>query len=451
MSVAKSPIESQKSIRMGLVLSGFLVAFGFITLLVPVALYHAAQVAAALRLRTAYAWLMLVVMTTLCLGFLIMNEALIFGGLVGLMWFPIFAFALHQRKNNRRFVWTALLFFLPLVAVIAVALFIPREVAFDQFLLERIGVMKNDIGLHEMQNRQQVIATLDEAYKSFRLSAEFRFIDAFLKLEPFQRIAWFIFDTQAAMLFVFGILINTFASLLFLDHAFEQVEKLQSIAKYVVSRASLFPSDLVQSLARFPQPTEIGEGSRTVKIVSHTNVLSTASAAQARSNKPTALGQQVFKFFWKPVADVYVYEFGEYRFRVDESESDRRWWLRGFALPFWMPALGCLMLAGTIWNFGSPVAVIEALGGLPTAKAGFVAVASLFGMFCLSLTSVQGLLTLYARLTPIAMALFVLLVLVVAMSTAMNVYLIVGMLSVVGLLDYAYDLRGRLASRQKKA
>lgn len=436
MSVVLPPSETRKTIRMGLVLSGFLVAFGFMTMLVPIALYHAAQVAAALRLRSAFSWLALVVFSTLMLGLVLASDVLFLGGLVGFLWFPIFVFALYQRKINAPFIWTAIAFFIPLISILLVAIFVPVQLHFDLFLLERLNQLRQDFqtnpSLMKIQNGAETLANLDMALQRFRVSGEFRFLDSFLKLQPSQRILWFLFDSQASVLFVLGFIINSFASLLFLDHAFEQVEKIQAVAKYVKEKSASFPADLARAIARFPLPRRAS----TMTVLQHVT---------QRSNEKN----DFINMLWRPAHSLYAIDFVGYTFEMDVARS--HWWLRGFMLPFALIALSSVFLLSLLLKLGSPESVIAWAGQQSAFLAFGIAAGCLVSVFCLCLTAIQGLLTLYSRLTTFAMAVFVIVAMILVFSVSFNIYLAVGGLAVVGLLDYIYDLRGRLANRQKKS
>lgn len=434
MNVEASTQKTQKKqIRAGLLLSGMLIGLSFVTMLVPLALYHVAQVAAALKLRTTYLLMLAVIAVTFALGFLFREEVFLLGAAVGCFWAPLFAIAVYERKRNRPVTLSAVLFFVPTLLVLASAWMIPHISDLGDFLEQKRAEVEEQMlaggGVTDPQT-QRFLDDWREGIVKTRETPEYAALARVAAYSPPQRISWLVFDSDAAYFFIFGLLLNALASLVFLDHAFEQVERLRAVVRYVLEKRGGFSPKLVEGVSRFPMATgHEGESEDPIRIVSH------------RVYRPD--DSRLASAFLLPNRALNTIFFGGYEFALERLHN--RWQLRSFALPLWLGLLSIVFLVFVSLYYGEPQVVIE------TASSGqyglAIALGSVVSMLLLSVLAVQGMLVFYLRLVPLALMLVVLVALSVALWSGLNPYVLVAAMGSVGLLDYIYDFRGRSVSK----
>lgn len=415
----------------GLLFSGFIIAISFIAMITPLALFHSAQIAATSRLRTAISLLFSVVAIVLFLGIIGRQPSLIFGGMVGLFWIPIFAFALHQRMTLKPVIFSALLLCLPLFILIFFAAIIPEGFNLTTYLQSFIdtapsATKANPAAVAEWNAIIQSLQSADGALADFA---------QFSQMGLWQRLSWFAYGGGSSwLLSSIGV---GFANLIFLDFAFEQIEKLKAVAVYVQGHANRFSRPLISALSALMQhPSSKHATAKTPKQQPSMHVVRESSLP----NEPEG---ELLSFLVRPpranTALIWGHSF-EFKF------SNKAWRLRNFSLPFALVAVALIFLGFFALSIGESSKIIAATQG---QFAPVIAIGGLLAFVVLAIVATQGILVLLERLTS-GFLLFLGIAALIGLSLyPMNAHLLLGILGTLGIFDYAYDLRGHLANREK--
>lgn len=423
------PAQQKRSA--GLLLSGVLVAISLIAFVLPLAAYHVAQVASVLRIRSGLLLLAGVSGLLYTLGFLTRLPVFVMSGTVGMLAVPFLAAALLLRvKKQSR--WLALFILaLPVLVGFYFLLSIPQSLNFEEII---------SANLEKIAASAPQGAQLD-VIEQLRQSGALKQVQEFLDLNHWQRVAALIFtDAGSLALSVFGSLVGT---VVLIDFAFNQSERMRGVMNYVLSRRELFPIQIVQlmeqtrdgmlSFARAKHRAQVAQGA--VEIVSH------RKRPSARGGSEAELGI-VAKFVRQPTPPGNSDVFG-YRFTFG---SELGWSLRWFAVPLWvsMPAIALLTYVSIIATGEADVA-----GWLPAEPVGPILVwAALASIFILVGLALQGALVIHARLRPFVALLFILIILILSGASQSGPLLLAVILAVLGLLDNVYDFRKRLAKNE---
>lgn len=428
--MASQSSQSEKQWKVGLLLSGVLIFLSFVTMLIPLALYHVAQVGATLKLRTTYALMAAVIFGSFFLGVTFGIDIFLLGAFVGAFWAPLFAVAVYQRKKNRSMYLSAFLFFVPALLVIGMAFWVPEIVSLESFLRARLEMLDSQMRLPPLEGTERAQFFLDTWKQTFEhtiVTPGFAILAKVAAYSPWQRVAWFVFDSDAAYLFIFGLLFNALASLVFLDNAFEQIEKLTAVVRYVLRSPSMFPAQLVEAMSRFPMKSE---SESALEVESHKKI-----------SEETRSGLQAFVM--PKHARERVYLSGT-EFRLIAKQ--KHWQLKNFALPLWVVILGIGSLVSLVLKYKTPEGIITEGASAPWGAV--VALGGVFGALILAITAVQGMLVLYQRLVPFGLMLVLLAILTVGLTVGFDPYLALGVFGSLGLLDYLYDFRGRIGGQR---
>jgi hypothetical protein len=416
----------------GVLFSGLLIAICFIAMVVPLALFHAAQVTATSRLRNAMVLVITVVAVLLSLGLLGHQPALIMGGIVGIFWIPIFAISLYLRMHHKSRFISAILLCLPVFLLFWTAWSIPPSFNLSHYLRElaaplNAGPTPNPAAFKEWDS---LINSLESSNGPFTDVAQFS------KLAFWQRLSWLVYDNGSSwLLSALGV---GLANLLLLDFAFEQIEKVRAIARYVKENSNRFSQSLVEALSAVLAHREPHRRRRPRKT-------SESEVRVVRSTPlPTDEEKPLWTSFFRGTPHSNTTVVMGHRFELAFSSS--AWNLRHYALPFWLVALALGFLGYMALTQGAPSEIVLATVG---QKAPVIAVGGVLAFIVLSVTAVQGVVVLLERLTP-AFLLFVAVCAFVAFSVfPMGAHMILGIFGILGVIDYAYDLRGHLANQHK--
>lgn len=400
---------------MTMLVSGGLIAISFVAFIVPLALFHAAQVAAMARLGTAIRLLVLVVATILALGVISGSPLFLVGGMNGLLWLPLFAFAIHQRSRLARFGWSAVALCLPTMLLPAAGFLIPAELPASFLDSVRAGGIPGVIEGPQAEQLKALLTMLQE-----NNPAMLKAWADFLSFGVWQRLAWFVFGDGVHLLF--SAMVMGLANLAFLDLAFEQVEKLDAAMSHVLSNRERFQPPLVEALASAGRMRD--------------------PAARRAFSVRSVLREQPREgwrsFFLTARRPFHRLELWGLVFELEPVP--RAWNLRALRLPIAVIACATVALAGIVLAFGKGSEIVGAashdvfgpligLGGL----AAFVA----FGVVAL-----QGSMIVVQRTRGMILLLAFFGLLIVGAVVPMSPYAILGALGILAILDYKYDFRG---------
>ena len=452
----------------GLFFAAVLIAMSFMTLIIPLAVYHLAQVGAAVKLRTALALMGLVIAISFLGGIFLGVEPLITGGLVGAMWAPILATGLFCRSKGKGMWPSVVVFLVPLFSGLAVLYSAPQIPNLQSWIVNRVD--------SHLQQTKEAIAPSDEAaLQRFameeealkKLMNESSLSKAFDKQEfqqlakvasygRWERFIWLVFgDGSGLYLFLLSI---SLGNLLLLDIAFAQVERIRALKTYLSAKQEFFPQQLLARLEGFKQAvlsgTTLNEDSTlgAEKEVARQEFFSGVRVlGHEKEKSPTAASERSFAGFLRalirpkrPREEVSLWG---YIFRFSKGP----WELKYFSLPLPLVLLSIVCLCSIGFWSGDLEGLMQfANSGVLFAGwnvAPFMVCAAALGFLLISVVAFQGVAVLYLRLPPLLLLAFLLVFLLTGSYGGLQPLLVLSLLSGLGLLDYVYDLRGRLAKQ----
>ncbi len=279
-----------------------------------------------------------------------------------------------------------------------------------------------------MAPETQLIEKYDESIEQVEALGSEKELRNFFAYSPSQRLVWFVFG--AGSFFLFFALLISFANLVFLDFAYEQVAKIKGILNYILKNVSQFPVGF--ALAFFQIPMRKNNKENSILVESHElsrslprSVPSHAKVIQISLLKPLPLPQRVllrgYSFFY--------------------SGKIPSWNLKYFSLPLPLGVLSIVYLASLMFWYGG---ANELMTILPTTRLG-----SLFALGCLLsfsllvILTLQGLFTFYMRVSNLVGLVFLLCLFILGSSFSVGYYAILAVFASIALLDYVYDWRGK--------
>jgi hypothetical protein len=425
----QKPAQQKRSA--GLLLSGILVAISLIAFVLPLAAYHVAQVASALRVRSGLLLLVGVAALLYFLGFVTRLPVFVMAGTIGLCATPFLAAALLMRVKKMSS-WLALgVLALPILIVFYSLLSVPQNLDLEIVIsanLEKIAASGSQGEQADLLERLRQSGALKDAQE-------------FLNLKHWQRLAALVFaDAGSLALSMFGSLVGT---VVLIDFAFNQAERMRGVMEYILARKESFPPQLVQLMEQTRESMgSLSRSGRMAKAEQRSlQILSHRKRSQVQTEAGAA-GGLASKFVRPPTPPGHSDVFG-YRFTF---VSELGWSLRWFSVPLWagLPAIAALTYLAVI--SGGQTNMTSWLPAEPEGPA--LVWASLVAVFVLVGLALQGALIVHARLRPFAALGFVLIVLILSGASRSGPLLLAVVLAALGLLDNLYDFRKRLAKNE---
>jgi hypothetical protein len=425
----KKPAQQRRSA--GLLLSGVLVAISLIAFVLPLAAYHVAQVASVLRVRSGLLLLAGVSVLLYFVGFFTRVPVFVMAGTVGICAVPFLAAALVLRVKEKSG-WMALLILaVPIVLGSFAFLSLPQSLNIESVIAENL----EKIGSSSPQ------AANDDLLDRLRQAGAIARAQEFINLSSWQRMAFLLFaDAGALALSVLGSLVGT---IVLIDFAFSQSERMRGIMTYVLAHKTAFPIQLVQLMQQtrdgdrlFARQSHTAQsGLAALEVVGHAK----RPAARSQTDAPSGFINQLIR----PATPSGESDFFGYRFTY---RAERGWKLRRFAVPLWLglPAIGLLTYVSLISH--------EELGSmawLPAEPSGPLLVwSSVAALAVLVGLALQGALVIHARLRPFVALMFIIVILVLSGAVQSGPLLLAVTLAVLALLDHLYDFRNCLAKKE---
>lgn len=442
MSTPPQTPSQRKKPQMGLFASGLIIAVSFTAMLMPLAIFHLAQVGAAMREKSAYILLFSAIFSLLFLGYLTQTSIFLFGGITGLIWSPAVVTALHFRLKGKSPVIPSVLFFAPTFILCASLLSLPIKQDLSSYLDTRkneylqtldtlaTSPLSTSIKRGESLSPEQIAsekASLESAFTLLKSMPEFDIMSKVAAQGPMGRLGWLVFGDGSRLLMI--CILIALGNIIFLDFGVTQIERLKSVVLYVAENASSFPNGMTAQIRGLP----------LLMKPSHASLVTTAQ--RIPQNPPG--GWRGFLLI--PKSWVNKVLLGGFLFSIDEKSDG--WRTSRMRMPFALVISAVAILFSVAFWKGQSAESLFA--SLPLAQGLAFALVCLFSFIVGITLMVQGLLTSYLRLSPI-----------IVISSLVGAYLLGGMVpsgpwllmaffGSVGLLDYAYDLRGHLAKKSK--
>ena len=446
--------QSDAPSRAGLWFSAFLVALSFVSFLIPLAAYHLAQVGAALKTRAAVFLLAAVAASCLILGSVLKSEALISGGFGALLWAPILLGLVVLRSRGWSKIFALILSGLPLIAALGVLLFSAKlgdeDVAKMKLQLQTTHqkILVDSGKQADPTFKAAVDQNLEQVEKFFQSEA-FGVLRTVSQMHRSQRIFWFVYGPGNG--FFFFLVLICIGNLLLVDIAHSQVSRFRALFKFILEKQGEFPQDLLLRLKSQPLPTWISGSPETnlePRVLGHRVLFPPAQEGPFWKGLLAAA--------WKPKSSPSHSNYWGWQFEFSKGP----WELRGLVVPIWLALPAVIWLGVVVGLNPTHFQSLEAASA-PTsvppgdlnaaflffetwgsAGRGLAASASVLSFLTLCALCVQGVLVLYARLTPLILIFFILVLLVSGPVFALNPFLAMAFLGGLGLLDEALDLRG---------
>lgn len=415
----------------GLLFTGILIAISLLAFVLPLAAYHVAQVASVLRVRTSIFLLTVVSFSLYALGIVLQAPVFAMAGMTGMFSAPLLAIVLMLRSRNKP-VWIATgVLALPVVFFVSGLLQIPQGINVREWVKAELNRLPERQGL----NKEQM---LEQLASSQFLEALQKFVD----LADWQRLALLLFGESGAL--SVSILASLLGTVVLIDVAFSQAERIRGVIAYVLQRAGEFPKQMVDLLEQTQENLSglaAGRWLRKDAVSLGDGVGGHVKLPAGAERKTDSSGFVLFlrKFLREPTP-VSATDVLGFRFNFTGGKG---WNTREFAVPLWasLPALGLLVYVAGFWK-------ADALPAewWPAAPLGeWLVWVALLALGTLTALAVQGALVIHARVRPLPALAVIFVVLLVVSGLQGGALTLVALLAVLGLLDNTYDFRKRLA------
>ncbi|WP_186647026.1 hypothetical protein [Fluviispira vulneris] len=426
-----------KKITPALFFSGIFVAISFIVMLIPLALFNVAQVAAMLGKRIALFLMTAVAGSFFLFGYLFSNINIIAMGFFVILAIPFFMAAICFREKRKHWLYAASVLFLPAVLFFGCICFTPVK------LIEQNGEIKSELQMSIEQKKEELqaeIAGRKPTAGEIQLSAKYDQLSEqitqiismpevkkFIEYNSWQRIAYFVYGAMAST-FLIGLL-TSFANVVFVDFGYEQIERLRSVVNYIRRNPSSFSSQIVSVL--FSMPMVRANRLETPIYINHHSSQSVQMETDGQKNS-------FLRTLWKPLKPKNTILWQGYAFQYEGKSA---WDLRNFSLPLPL-ALFAVAFIGTIafW-YGNLDSIIASFG--QGSYAPVLAVLSALSFVILTIVALQGMFTVYKRLSTLLILILVSVFFILSSKIFFGPYAILAVFGAVGLFDYVYDWRGR--------
>ncbi|MGY3805132.1 hypothetical protein ACWNT8_13785 [Pigmentibacter ruber] len=432
----KTGVNSSKKFTPTLLFSGFFIAISFIINLFPLAVFNVAQISAILGKRMAIVLMIAVAFVLILLGSAFAPPIVLTGALV-LFAIPFFISAVMIREKNKHWIYAAVIMFLPMILLFYSTIFMVNKNEFEKQLADNIAIVQQDKTVSNQEKLKPNISTSENLSNSRNIDVKsvyeniekvkpgfMKIVNDFLNYNSWQRILFFVFGAGSLTFLIF--LLISFANVVFVDFGFEQIERLRSIVNYIIKNSTTFTSQLLNSLLAMPM-VNTGRTATPILIEKH-------KGQNLEESEKRHSG--ILSYFWKPLKPKNVIYWQGYAFTFQGQSS---WNLREFTLPFPLVIASIAGLASIGLSFTNFESMLKVLEHSPYAP--LIAGISLFSFVLLTIVALQGMFTLYKRLTTVALFPIVLIFALIAYKH-IGTYEIIGFFGVIGLLDYVYDWRG---------
>jgi hypothetical protein len=440
------PFEQQKlntkKWRPLILLSALFVAFSYVTFLIPFALYSIAQTSAMLGKRYGFFILVIVFAALTFISLLAGSSFLFTSAVLVLFSIPFFMIAIYLReKLYSKWVATVVLL-VPFVFIFASFIFLPKinNTQYSQMIsqIEKNIVTKKQEAVTQFgalttpSPETQILSKYDELLSQVQSLENVNELKNYLAYTPYQRMIWFVFGPSSIFLF-FSLLIS-FANILFLDLAFEQVEKIKAIVRYVLKNVSNFSYEFVMALSQIPLQ---------FKSLNQNNFFIVKHGTRQSTNQNLDPGVKVIRInLLKPLKPKNCITLKGYTF-VSEGKLTT-WNFKNFDSSLFLAILSIVFMSGTMFWFGGYEQLITFME--KSSLAPILGIGCLFSFAILSILTLQGFFIFYSRVSNLIGLIFLLGLFILSSSISIGFFAILAIFSSIALLDYVYDWRKRAVS-----
>ena len=241
-----------------------------------------------------------------------------------------------------------------------------------------------------------------------------------------------LFVYGSGSLFFFFATLISFANIIFLDIAYDQMEKMRSIFIYIFKNAHQFPNDFVGALKKIFFVMR-NHSLKCPMVEKHEVALPHFGI----ENNPSHIKLIRLSLLKVRTNSKKVY-FRGYLFSLDEKL--KTWDLKRFSLPFPLAIFSVIFMGGVLlWGGGSDTLLIQHMALAPQAP--LIALGCVISFVFLSILTLQGLFTFYFCVSNMVGLLFLFILFIFGSSFATSYYAILAVFGSIALLDYVYDWR----------
>lgn len=418
---------------MQLIMTGIFIGLSYLMSLLPLALFAIAQTLAIFGTRVAMLLSLTVVLCliifTIVTGFPVFAIASIFA----ILSVPIFLIISILRKKNKSIFLSATILATPIVLIFSVVLSAPILTADKyNFEMQKIETLlippKNTIlgtDNKELVEKDKIAyATIKEQLKLIKHDIN---LQNFMSWNVNQRIIYFIYGSGFPILF--GILLSFFASLFFLDFAFEQIEKLYGVANYVTTSRGGFDRNFLELLKILKR----SNNKEAFKNLPFTVVKHKKLEFGITSNISLA---GFFRNQKKSNDDINTIKIRDYIFYYIGRLPG--WHLRTYQIPLILCIFSIMLFAGTVFYFGNFQNILAALASGSSIFLALGVILSVIAICVISFLVLQGIFTAL-RWMPFGLLLFISVVfLIIAPYIIVSIapYILLTVFGIIGLLSY---------------
>ncbi|KAB8029906.1 hypothetical protein [Fluviispira multicolorata] len=424
-----------KKITPALLFSAVFVAVSFIVMLIPLALFNVAQVAAMLGKRIALSLMLVVSLSFFLFGILFSSLSIISMGVIVLFAIPFFMSAIYLREKRKHWLYAASVLFLPVILFFGFLSFTPTKLTVidgevktqihQEIALKKEELQSQFAGRKPTVKEVQTLAQYDQFKEQIDQIVAVPAVRSFLDYNSWQRMAFLVFGAGSSF-FLIGLLIS-FANVVFVDFGFEQIERLRAVVNYVRRHPTSFSAQLTSVLFAMPMV-------RANRL--ETPILINQHATQSLGNGNQKLS--ILASLWKPLKPNNTIMWQGFSFKFEGMSA---WNLRNFSLPLPLVLLAVAFVGTMAFWYGNLESIISSLQH--TAFAPIFALMSVMSFVVITILALQGMFTIYKRVSTFLVLSFVFLFFILGSKASFGPYAILAAFGAVGLLDYVYDWRGR--------
>jgi len=424
----RSTQNTKKQFNIHLLVTGLFIAVSYVLTLFPLALFAIAQTMAMFGRKCAVSLAVGVLFFLIIIAFLTGFAPIVLAAILAIIATPLFLLVSILRQKKTSIIWSTSVLLLPIIIFFSALIFAPRldseQYTNEVNKIEQLVVQAQSDTKNTQKNEvvySKVIDQLDVVKKDITLQK-------FMNYNPSQRLLYFVYGDGFAVFLV--ILLSFFASLFFLDFAFEQIEKLYAIEKYVRSHSnysfdSLFLI-LLKSLVSRASSSHLEDSSEnSFKIIKHTRQVDGSNQKSPKlffgllrkQNPPMTISFKNYLFFF--------------------SGRQPGWGLRSYQMPLILCIASILTLSSILFYFGDVQNIIDSIGK-PGLGPVILLIVSVLAMSALSFLVLQGIFT---ALKWIPFGLLIILSIIFLLVSPfilvdLGPFMFLGLFGIVGLLGY---------------
>lgn len=393
----------------------------------PLCLFGIAQTLAIYGKKRAFL-LSLSVILGLCVLAFTGFSPIMLGAVLAIVSVPFFLIVSILRQKRTSIFWSAAILIAPILIFFGAVISAP-SLNQEQYESEITKIENTLVAAKAKDQANKNTQMYDKTLEQMEVVKRDPTLRTFMNYNINERLIYFVYGNGFSVLL--GILLSFFASLFFLDFAFEQVEKFKAIKRYVHSSSTgTFEASfllLLKSLT-FKDETD-DEFSQTQKDASNFKIIKhTKPDYNAESEK------RIFGLFRKPRSPDTI-TLREYVFHYAGKMPG--WNLRTYQMPLILCLLSIIVLSSTAFYFGSVQGILNAVHSMNLSSTAVV-VTSVLSICAVSFLVLQGIFTTlkWVPFGVLLLVTFVFLIISPYIMFDMGPFVFLGFFGVIGLLGY---------------